>query len=60
MDVTPDQRHHAMLVLAHQQVEGRAVAALHAPDQLEVQLLGWINFGHAGPHSCRLGVGRAL
>jgi hypothetical protein len=38
-----------MLVLADQQIEGRTVAALHAPDQINIQLLGQLNFGHAAP-----------
>ena len=38
-DVAPDQRDDAMLVLAHQDFERRALAALHAPDQLQIQLL---------------------
>ena len=38
VDVAPDQAGDPMLVLAHQGIEGRAVAALHAPDQLLVQL----------------------
>ncbi len=42
-----------MLVFAHQHIERRAFAALHAPDQFQVQLLRCIDFGHVGPHSCQ-------
>jgi hypothetical protein len=43
-----------MLVLAHQQVECRAVATLHALDQFVVELgllgqLGQLHIGHAAP-----------
>ena len=39
VDVTRDQRLHPMLVLAHQQVEGDAVATLHPGDERLVQFL---------------------
>ncbi|MNV22253.1 hypothetical protein D3C71_1132190 [compost metagenome] len=52
-DVAPDQRHDPMLVLAHQDIERRTFAALHAPDQFKVQLLWCFNLGHVGPHSCQ-------
>jgi hypothetical protein len=44
MDVASDQGDYPVLVLAHQQIECRAVATLDTPDQLEVQLLGWSAF----------------
>jgi hypothetical protein len=44
-----------MLVLADQQIEGRTVAALHAPDQINIQLLGQLNFGHAAPALLHVG-----
>ena len=53
-DVAADQADDPMLVLAHQQVERRTVAALHAPDQLLVELSCWDNSASAMPrrHSC--------
>src|SRR3546814_21038091 len=62
-DVAPDQGRYPVLVLAHQQVERGAVAALHATDQFLVQVLSLLcvhDFGHRagtpwGP-AVRLGV----
>src|SRR3546814_7831437 len=48
-DVAPDQGRYPVLVLAHQQVERGAVAALHATDQFLVQVLSLLcvhDFGH--------------
>src|SRR3546814_2526638 len=59
-DVAPDQRRDPVLVLAHQQVERGAVAALYAADQFLVQLLslsGVHHFGHRA--GTPLGPGRA-
>ena len=41
-DVAPDQRSHAVLVLAHEQVEGGAVADLHARRPDRCRPAGWI------------------
>ncbi len=38
-----------MLVLAHQQVEGGAVPALHAGDEILVQRLRHVVLGHCAP-----------
>jgi hypothetical protein len=40
LHVAADQGDDPVLVLAHQQVECRRIATLHAADQFEVQLLG--------------------